>query len=35
MSDETKKTLDALRAAGEDAWHLGQIVDGPGEVQYL
>jgi phosphoribosylformylglycinamidine cyclo-ligase len=32
---DVEKTLDALRAAGEDAWHLGQIVDGPGEVQYL
>ncbi len=28
-------TLDALKAAGEDAWHLGQIAAGGGEVQYL
>jgi phosphoribosylformylglycinamidine cyclo-ligase len=32
---DVEKTLDALRAAGEDAWHLGQIVDGDGQVQYL
>jgi phosphoribosylformylglycinamidine cyclo-ligase len=32
---DIEKTLQALRAAGEDAWHLGQIIEGDGEVQYL
>jgi phosphoribosylformylglycinamidine cyclo-ligase len=34
-AQDVEKTLHALRAAGEDAWHLGQIVDGDGQVQYL
>lgn len=32
---DIENTLHVLRAAGEDAWHLGQIVDGDGEVRYL
>jgi phosphoribosylformylglycinamidine cyclo-ligase len=32
---DVEDTLGALRAAGEDAWHLGQIAAGDREVQYL
>ena len=32
---ELDNTLSTLRAAGEDAWHLGRIAAGNAEVQYL
>jgi phosphoribosylformylglycinamidine cyclo-ligase len=32
---DVDSALAALRASGENAWHLGQIAAGSGEVQYL
>ena len=32
---DVEETLEALKAAGEDAWHLGQIAAGDGQVHYL
>jgi len=34
-AQDVEQTLQALRSAGENAWHLGQIAADDGEVQYL
>ena len=34
-AEDIDATIAALQAAGENAWQLGQIVSGDGEVQYL
>ena len=34
-ADDLGMALETLRHAGEDAWELGEIADGSGEVRYL
>jgi len=34
-ADDLESALDNLNAQGENAWHIGDIADGPGEVEYL
>ena len=33
--NDLESALDNLNAQGENAWHIGDITDGPGEVEYL
>ena len=34
-ADDVAQALAVLREAGETAWQLGEVADGPGEVRYL
>ena len=34
-ADDLDASLNALRDAGEHAWHIGQVTDGKGPVEYL